>query len=54
MIGKIAEVESITKNDKLVAYEARVEKPVFFVPGVSVVSSTVQVGPDGKRVNHKE
>jgi hypothetical protein len=53
-LGHIAEVESITKNDRLVAYEARVERPVFFVPGVSVVSSIVQVGPDGKNLDHKE
>jgi hypothetical protein len=53
-LGHIAEVESITKNDRLVAYEARVERPIFFVPGVSVVNSTVQVGPDGNTLDHKE
>jgi len=53
-LGHIAEVESITKNDRLVAYEARVERPIFFVPGVSVVNSTVQVGPNGNILDHKE
>lgn len=52
-LGNIAEVESITINDRLVAYEARVERPIFFVPGVSVVSSTVQVTPDGT-LEHKK
>jgi hypothetical protein len=46
-LGRIAKVESITKKDKLVAYEAEVEKPVFFVPGVTVIKSKVQVDPDG-------
>jgi hypothetical protein len=53
-LGHIAEVDSITKNYRLVAYEARVEKPVFFVPGLAVVSSTVQVAADGKKLDHKE
>jgi hypothetical protein len=37
-----------------VAYEARVERPVFFVPGLSVISSTVQVAADGQTLHHKE
>jgi hypothetical protein len=53
-LGHIAEVDSITKNYRLVAYEARIEKPVFFVPGLAVMSSTVQVPADGKRLDHKE
>jgi hypothetical protein len=53
-LGSIAEVESITINERLVAYQARVERPIFFVPGVSVVSSTVQVAPDGKTLDHKK
>ena len=53
-LGTIAEVESITINDRLVAYEARVERPIFFVPGVSVVSSTVQVTRDRKTLDHKK
>lgn len=44
--GKITKVESITKKDKLVAYEAKVmtngKKP------------EVQVGPDGKALDHEE
>jgi hypothetical protein len=53
-LGHIAEVKSITINDRLVAYQARVERPVFFVPGMSVISSTVQVAADGKKLDHKE
>ena len=44
--GKILKVESITKHDKLVAYEAQVltrEK-----------RSEVQVDPDGRPLNHEE
>ena len=44
--GKITKVESITKKDKLVAYEARV------VTGGK--KSEVQVGPDGKPLDHEE
>jgi hypothetical protein len=53
-LGHIAEVKSITINDRLVAYEARVERPVFFVPGLAVVSYTVEVAADGKKLDHKE
>jgi hypothetical protein len=53
-LGHIAEVDTISKNYRPVAYEARVERPVFFVPGMSVVSSTVQVAVDGKKLDHKE
>jgi hypothetical protein len=53
-LGRIAEVESITKNDRLVAYEARVEKPLWVVNGVVMMPSKVQVGPDGKKLDHKE
>ncbi|HZE27600.1 MAG TPA: hypothetical protein VE083_09445 [Terriglobales bacterium] len=44
--GKLVEVESITKHDKLVAYEAKV------VTGGK--KSEVQVGPDGKALDHEE
>lgn len=44
--GKITKVESITKKDKLVAYEAKV------VTGGK--KSEVQVGPDGKPLDHEE
>jgi len=44
--GKILKVESITKHDKLVAYEAGVQK--------SGKKSEVQVGPDGKPLDHEE
>jgi hypothetical protein len=44
--GKILKVESITKKDKLVAYEARVE--------ANGKKSEVQVGPDGKPLDHEE
>jgi hypothetical protein len=44
--GKITKVESITKKDKLVAYEAQV------VTGGKKFE--VQVGPDGKPLNHEE
>ena len=44
--GKIVKVESITKHDKLVAYEAQV------VTGGK--KSEVQVGPDGKPLDHEE
>jgi uncharacterized membrane protein YkoI len=44
--GKITKVESITKKDKLVAYEAQV---------VTVgKKSEVQVGVDGKPLDHEE
>jgi hypothetical protein len=44
--GKLTKVESITKNDHLVSYEAQV------VTGGK--RSEVQVGPDGKPLNHEE
>jgi len=44
--GKITKVESITKKEKLVAYEAQV-----LTEGKK---SEVQVGPDGKPLAHKE
>ena len=44
--GKIVRVESITKKDKLVAYEAQI------LAGGK--KSEVQVGPDGKPLDHEE
>jgi hypothetical protein len=44
--GKILKVESITKKDKLVAYEAKVD--------TDGKKSEVQVGPDGKPLDHEE
>jgi hypothetical protein len=44
--GKILKVESLTKKDKLVAYEAVVE--------TAGKKHEVQVGPDGKPLAHKE
>ncbi len=44
--GKILKVESLTKKDKLVAYEAQVE--------TNGKKSDVQVGPDGKPLDHEE
>jgi hypothetical protein len=44
--GKILKVESLTKKDKLVAYEAQVE--------TNGKKSEVQVGPDGKSLDHEE
>jgi hypothetical protein len=44
--GKITKLESITKKDKLVAYEAQV------VTGGK--KSEIQVGPDGKPLDHEE
>jgi|SRR5690242_17112846 len=44
--GKIAKVESLTKRDKLVAYEAQVTN--------GTKRSEVQVGPDGKPLDHEE
>ena len=44
--GKIQKVESITKHDQLVAYEAHV-----LTDGKQ---SEVQVGPDGKPLDHEE
>lgn len=44
--GKIGKVESLTKNGKLVAYEAKV--------ATGTKKSEVQVGPDGKPLAHEE
>jgi hypothetical protein len=44
--GKILKVESLTKHDKLVAYEAKVE--------TGGKKTEVQVGPDGKPLAHEE
>src|SRR5881398_2048169 len=44
--GKILKVESLTKNGKLVAYEAKVE--------TAGKRSEVQVGPDGKPLDIEE
>jgi hypothetical protein len=44
--GKLGKVESITRHDKLVAYEAKV------ITGGK--KSEVQVGPDGKPLDHEE
>ena len=44
--GKILKVESLTKKEKLVAYEAQVE--------TNGKKSEVQVGPDGKPLAHEE
>jgi uncharacterized membrane protein YkoI len=44
--GKILKVESLSKKDKLVAYEAQVE--------TNGKKSEVQVGPDGKPLDHEE
>ena len=44
--GTIRRVESLTKNGKLVAYEAAVK--------TGTKNSEVQVGPDGKRLAHPE
>ena len=44
--GRITMIESITKNDKLVAYEAKVSN--------NGKKSEIQVGPDGKPLDHQE
>ena len=44
--GKLVKVESLTKHDKLVAYEAQVR--------TGGKKSEVQVGPDGKPLDHEE
>src|ERR1700738_4600392 len=44
--GKLVKVETITKKDKLVAYEAQVTK--------GAKKSEVQVGPNGKPLDHEE
>ena len=44
--GTITRVEALTKNDKLVAYEAVVSN--------GTKHSEIQVGPDGKKLAHSE
>lgn len=44
--GKLGKVESLTKHDKLVAYEAVVQ--------TNGKKSEIQVGPDGKPLDHEE
>lgn len=44
--GKIAKVESLTKQGKLVAYEAKVQ--------LNGKKSEIQVGPDGQALDHEE
>jgi len=44
--GKIGKVESLTKNGRLVAYEAEVT--------TGTKRSEIQVGPDGKPLAHEE
>ena len=44
--GKLVKVESLSKHDKLVAYEAQVS--------TGGKKSEVQVGPDGKPLDHEE
>jgi hypothetical protein len=44
--GKLGKVESLTKHDKIVAYEAKVMN--------NGKRSEVQVGPDGKPLDHEE
>jgi len=44
--GKIVKVESLTKHDKLVAYEAKVQ--------ADGKKKEIQVGPDGKPLDHEE
>ena len=44
--GKLVKVETLTKKDKLVAYEAKVLN--------NGKTSEVQVGPEGKALDHEE
>jgi hypothetical protein len=44
--GEILRIESLTKHDKLVAYEATVT--------IRGKRSEVQVGPNGERIDHEE
>jgi uncharacterized membrane protein YkoI len=44
--GKIVKIESLTKHDKLVAYEAKVQ--------ADGKKKEVQVGPDGTPLDHEE
>lgn len=45
--GKILKVETLTKGGKLVAYEAKVQS-------AAGKRSEIQVGPDGKPLDHEE
>ena len=45
--GKILKVETLTKSGKLVAYEAKVQS-------AAGKKSEIQVGPDGKPLDHEE
>jgi len=44
--GKIIKVESLTKHDQLVAYEAKVQ--------TDGKKKEIQVGPDGQPLAHEE
>jgi uncharacterized membrane protein YkoI len=44
--AKITKIESLTKNGKIVAYEAQLAK--------GQKHSEIQVGPDGRPLNHEE
>lgn len=44
--GKIVKVESLTKHDRLVAYEAKVQ--------ADGKKREIEVGPDGKQLDHEE
>jgi len=44
--GKIVKIESLTKHENLVAYEAKVQS--------GSKKSEIQVGPDGKPLDHEE
>jgi hypothetical protein len=44
--AKITKVESLTKKNKLVAYEAAITK--------GMKKSEIQVGPDGEKLSHEE
>lgn len=44
--GKIVKVESLTKHDKLVAYEAKVQ--------ADGKKREIEVGPDGKQLDHEK
>jgi hypothetical protein len=44
--GKILKVKSLTKRGKLVAYEAKVQ--------TAGKKSEMQIGPDGKPLDHEE
>jgi uncharacterized membrane protein YkoI len=44
--GKIVKVETLTKHDRLVAYEAKVQ--------ADGMKKEIQVGPDGKPLDHEE